>query len=302
MEQLEGRILKALGGFYYVEAGEKVYECRARGLFRKQDTTPLVGDRVRIELTEEGKGYVVEILPRKNSLIRPPLANLDQLLFVCSVADPAPNLFVLDKLIALAEYKDIEPVVVATKTDLGESAEFAGTYRRAGIPVIEVCNQTGEGAEQVREALAGRLSAFCGNSGVGKSSLLNRVDPRLELPTGGISQKLGRGRHTTRHVELFHVQGGLVADTPGFSSVDLDRCETILKDQLQFCFREFAPYQDRCRFTGCSHTREKGCAVLEALERGEIAPSRHESYKALYESAKNIKEWKQKDQGEGGRP
>lgn len=294
----QGRIVKALGGFYYVEAGGAIWECRARGLFRKKQLAPLVGDWATVEPTGEGTGYVVEIAPRKNSLVRPPLANLEQLFLVCSVADPPPNLFVLDKLIAVAEHKGIEPAVVFTKTDLDTGREAAGIYRRAGFPVFEVSALTGEGMEPLQAALAGRLSGFCGNSGVGKSSLLNRMDPRLALPTADISQKLGRGRHTTRHVQLYHAGGGLVADTPGFSSMELEQYEVIFKGQLQYCFREFAPFLGRCRFTGCSHVKEKGCAVLEAVERGEIAPSRHGSYCALYEAAKNIREWEQRESGQ----
>lgn len=274
-----------------MQSGPVLYECRARGLFRKEGTSPLVGDWVEIEDTGGEKGYVVEILNRKNSLIRPPLANLDQLFLVVSVADPQPNLLVLDKLIAIAERKSIEPLLVITKTDLGAGEALLKRYEKAGFRVFRVGLDRDDDLKPLLQAMEGKISAFCGNSGVGKSSLLNRIDERLDLSTGQISQKLGRGRHTTRHVQLYPVSGGYIADTPGFSSMDLERYEVILKDQLQYCFREFEPYLDRCRFTGCSHTKEKGCAVLAALERGEIAPSRHESYFILYESAKNIKEW-----------
>lgn len=289
---MQGRILKATGGFYYVLSGEILYECRARGLFRKQGVSPLVGDWVEIEETGGEKGYVTQILDRKNSLLRPPLANLDQLFLVTSVVDPPPNLLVLDKLIAIAERKGIEPVLVVTKTDLADGEALGKTYRMAGFGVF----QTGLGADGdldgLRRAMAGKISAFCGNSGVGKSSLLNRLDSGLHLSTAQTSQRLGRGKHTTRHVQLYPADGGgYIADTPGFSSMDLERYEWILKDELQYCFREFAPYLKDCRFTGCSHTKEKGCAVLAALKRGEIAPSRHSSYCALYEAAKNIREW-----------
>lgn len=289
---MQGRILKATGGFYYVRIGEILYECRARGLFRKNGTSPLVGDWVEIEDTGNEKGYVTEIYSRKNSLIRPPLANLDQLFLVVSVADPQPNLLVLDKLIAIAERKQIEPVLVVTKTDLADGQSLIALYRKAGFSVFETGLQDDLDLQPLRQRMEGKISAFCGNSGVGKSSLLNRIDERLDLSTAQISQKLGRGRHTTRHVELYPVgKDGYIADTPGFSSMDLERYEVILKDQLQYCFREFAPFEGRCRFTGCSHTKEKGCAILEALQAGEIAPSRHESYRMLYETAKNIKEW-----------
>ena len=289
---MQGRILKATGGFYYVLSGTVLYECRARGLFRKNGVSPLVGDWVEMEETGEEKGYVTQILNRKNSLVRPPLANLDQLFLVVSVADPQPNLLVLDKLIAIAEHKKIEPLLVVTKTDLGEWQSLAELYEKAGFRVFCAGLDHDGDLEPLRRAMEGKISAFCGNSGVGKSSLLNRIDSRLDLSTAQISQKLGRGRHTTRHVQLYPVSnGGYIADTPGFSSMDLERYEVILKDRLQYCFREFEPYLDQCRFTGCSHTKEKGCAVLEVVRSGEIAQSRHASYCTLYEAAKNIKEW-----------
>ena len=296
MEQIKGRITKSLGGFYYLkcEDGSEL-ECRARGAFRNKNIKPCVGDWALAELTGEGTGYVQEILPRSNSLVRPPLANLDQLVLVVSIADPAPNALVLDKLIAIAEYQKIQPVIVVTKADLKEADDFADIYRKAGFPVAVVCSINGEGVEAVKELLKGKFSAFCGNSGAGKSSLLNALDQRFAIDTGDISQKLGRGRHTTRHVEIYELDNGaLVADTPGFSAVDLEKFQVILKDELQYCFREFEPYIDDCQFTGCSHTKEKGCAVLEALRNGEIDKSRHESYLALYEQAKQIKVWELK--------
>ncbi len=286
-----------MGGFYYVKTTQALFECRARGKFRKIEQTPLVGDEVEISPTEEGKGYVTRILPRRNFLVRPPLANIDRLILVTSIDEPAPNTLVLDKLIAIAEHKEIDPAVVITKADLqkDQAVVFADIYRGCGFDVFVVSNETGEGVDQVRAYLQGKLSAFCGNSGVGKSSLLNRIDERLQLETAHISQKLGRGRHTTRHVELYELpEGGYIADTPGFSSVDLERCEVILKDQLQYCFREFEEYIPQCKFTSCSHTCEKGCAVIRAVEEGKIPISRHENYRALYEDAKNIKEWELK--------
>ena len=289
---MQGRILKATGGFYYVLSDAVLYECRARGLFRKNGVSPLVGDWVEIEETGEEKGYVTRILDRKNSLIRPPLANLDQLFLVVSVADPQPNLLVLDKLIAIAEHKKIEPFLIVTKTDLGEWETLAALYEKAGFQVFCTGLDQDSDLAMLRRSMEGKISAFCGNSGVGKSSLLNRIDSQLDLSTAQISQKLGRGRHTTRHVQLYPVSGGgYIADTPGFSSMDLERYEVILKEQLQYCFREFGPHLNQCRFTGCSHTKEKGCAVLAAMKEGEIASSRHDSYCTLYEAAKNIKEW-----------
>lgn len=295
-EQLQGRILKALGGFYYVHTGDGLLECRARGVFRKREQTPYVGDFVTVEPTEAGKGYLMELAPRKNVLIRPPMANLDQLFLVVSTLQPAPNYMVLDKLLAVAEHKDIDASLVVTKIDRQQDPALVDIYRRAGYTVYCVSSQTGEGVDAVRGALAGKVSAFTGNTGVGKSSLLNAIDSRLGLATGATSEKLGRGRHTTRHVELFEVADGYVADTPGFSSIELERFAVILKEQLQYCYRDFAPYLQHCRFTGCSHTREKGCAVLQAVAEGKIAPSRHESYLALYEDAKKRNVWEYQDQ------
>ena len=292
----EGLIVRALSGFYYVKTGEgQEVECRARGLFRKQEISPCVGDRVELEETGEGKGQVVAILPRKNSLVRPPVANLDLLVLVVSSCEPLPNLLVLDKLLAIAECQNIPPAIVLTKSDLEDPSPVADIYRKVGYPVFVVSSETGEGVEEVRAFLSGKLCAFTGNTGVGKSSLLNRIDPRLSIETAQISQKLGRGRHTTRHVQLYEQPvGGYIADTPGFSAVDLERFQVILKEDLELCFPEFEPYRTKCRFTGCSHTKEKGCAVLAAVEAGEIPKSRHESYLSLYEDAKNIKEWELK--------
>ena len=295
MKETTGLIIKGIGGFYYVEAADSVLECRARGIFRKNGQTPLAGDRVKVSLPETGMPMVDAILPRKNSLIRPPVSNLDRLFIVISVCDPGPNTLVVDKLISIAEHKGIEAVAVINKADLSDPQELARIYRMAGIPVCVVSAQTGEGIGQVRELLTDRICAFTGNSGVGKSSLLNRLDARLGLATGDISKKLGRGRHTTRQVELYRQEnGGYLADTPGFSSLDLQRCETVLAGELAGCFREFAPFVTSCQFTSCSHTGEKGCAVKAAVEEGRIHPSRYRSYVELYQAVKNIKEWERK--------
>ncbi|MCI8649902.1 MAG: ribosome small subunit-dependent GTPase A [Anaerotruncus sp.] len=289
-----GLIVKATGGFYYVAAGAVTYECRARGIFRKEKISPLVGDTVAFEPLGEATGSVIEILPRKNQLVRPPLANLDTFVLVTSVADPAPNPLVLDKLIAIACHKAIRPMLVITKSDLGAPDRLLEIYQTTNIQTFVVSPQSGEGIEALRQALSKGISAFSGNTGVGKSSLLNRIDERLALATGQTSQKLGRGRHTTRHVELYRLGDGYIADTPGFSAVELERYEQIRKEELADCFWEFAPYRDKCRFTGCSHTVEKGCAVLEALRAGQIHPSRHASYCAMYEDARKIREWELK--------
>lgn len=292
LPEAEGLIIKATGGFYYVKSGETVYECRARGIFRKEETSPLVGDRVTVAVLPNEKGYIKSIHERKNSLVRPPLANLDQLVMAISVAEPAPNLLVTDKLIAVAERQEVEPVIVFTKTDLANPSPYSEIYRKAGFRVYEVCAPEHEGTEAVLKMLSGKISAFCGNSGAGKSSLLNDIFPGLGLSTAKISKKLGRGRHTTRHTELFELPGGgYVADTPGFSAIEMERVGAIRKDSLQYCFREFEPYLLKCRFTGCSHVSEKGCAVLEAVKEGIIPESRHRNYCIMYEEAKQLKEW-----------
>lgn len=295
MELKQGLITKATGGFYYVAAGETVYACRARGLFRKEGISPLVGDRVMVEVIDDATGYISEILLRKNALIRPPLANLDTFVIVTSVSDPLPNPLVIDKMMAIALHKRIRPMLVITKNDLGSADAIEEIYRTVGIQVISVSDKSDEGLEAIRSALSSGISAFSGNSGVGKSSLLNRIDRRLAIETGETSRKLGRGRHTTRHVELYAIGAdGYIADTPGFSAVELERYEVIFKEELADCFPEFAEFAGNCRFTGCSHTVEKGCAVLEAVQRNVVHPSRHASYCALYQDAKKIKEWEHK--------
>lgn len=278
----------------------EMLDCRAKGKFRKDQQKPLVGDLVRVEQNDQGLSMVSAILPRKNQLVRPPLANLDQLVLVTSLADPAPNRLVLDQLIAVAEHQSIAPVVVFTKADLADAQSIFSVYQKAGFPTFAVREDQPDTAQPIRELLKGKITAFTGNTGVGKSTLLNRLYPQLHLDTGEISKKLGRGRHTTRQVMLYALpEGGYAADTPGFSAMDFLRYVPIRKEELADCFREFAPYVDRCRFTGCSHTVEKGCAVLAALEAGEIAPSRHESYCELYRQAQQIKDWQWKEEESG---
>ncbi|MCH5321650.1 MAG: ribosome small subunit-dependent GTPase A [Eubacterium sp.] len=292
----DGRLIKGIGGFYYVETAETIYECKARGVFRKKKITPLVGDLVSITVNENAENTINEIKERKNSLVRPPLANLDQLFVVTSICDPAINTFVLDRIIAIAEYKGIEPIIVITKIDLDNSYnKYYDIYKNAGFKVILCDNTSGKGADEVRELLKNKVSAFTGNTGVGKSSLLNAIDSRLSIETGQTSKKLGRGKHTTRHCELYKINGGYVADTPGFSAVDFERCERVLKDELPYCFREFQPYLCDCKFqTNCSHINDKGCAVVKALNDGLISQERHNSYTALYNEVKDIKEWELK--------
>ena len=293
-----GLIVKATGGFYYVQMDDAmdVLECRARGLFRQQGQSPLVGDMVGVEMTGKTTGSIKEIYPRKNSMIRPPIANLDRLFLVTSIREPFPNTLVLDKMIAIAEYKGIQPILVITKADLDDCSDLEAIYRKVGIPVYVVSSQSGLGVEQVRSAMdQPGISVFTGNSGVGKSSLLNALDQRLAIKTAEISMKLGRGRHTTTHVQLYPLlSGSYVADTPGFSSVELDRFDQIRKEELAGCFREFSSYLGQCRFADCSHTKEQGCAVLQAVQEGKIPLSRHKSYTAMYDELKQIKEWERK--------
>lgn len=293
---IKGRLIKGIGGFYYVETADGVYECKARGIFRKKKITPLVGDIVSITLNENAENTIDEIYERKNSLVRPPLANLDQLFVVSSVIDPKFNNTVVDRIIAIAEYKKIEPVVVITKIDLDSSyKKYYDIYFKAGFKVILCDNLKGSGAEQIKPMLKDKISAFTGNTGVGKSSLLNAVDSNLLIETGETSKKLGRGRHTTRQCQLYNVAGGYVADTPGFSSLDFERCERIMKEDLPYCFRDFLPYIDSCKFsTNCSHINDKGCAVVQAVNDGVISSERHDSYVQLYNEVKDIKQWQMK--------
>ena len=291
---MNDRIIKALSGFYYVQTEDGIVECRARGKFRKEGVSPLVGDFVTI--SRSGKsGTVEEILPRKNSFIRPAVANVDLLVLLTSCAIPQTEPFLIDRVLAIAGQQGVEPLICVNKNDLEPGEGLAGIYRRAGFRVVVTSAETGEGIDELRAAISGKLSAFTGNSGVGKSSILNALCPELKLAVGEVSEKLGRGRHTTRHIELYCLGNGtFVADTPGFSSFDTERMDLVLKDQLQYAFSDFAPYLGKCQFQDCAHLKEPGCAVRAALERGEIEPTRYESYKRLYEMAKEIKPWELK--------
>ena len=290
----EYRIIKALSGFYYVQTEDGVVECRARGRFRRQDQSPLVGDFVRI--TRQGdKGVLEALLPRKNAFIRPAVANIDQLVVLASCAIPVTEPFLIDRVLAIAQLQNVPALVIVNKDDLAPAQPLAEIYRRAGVPVLVTSAETGEGIEALREALAGKLSCLTGNSGVGKSSLLNRACPQLQLPVGEVSEKLGRGRHTTRHIELYSLGSNtFVADTPGFSAFDTERMELVYKEQLQYAFPEFAPYLGHCQFPDCAHRKEPGCAVRKALAEGKIGQTRYSSYERLYELASQLKEWELK--------
>ena len=296
----EGIIMKALSGFYYVDDGQTVTACRGRGKLRRDKINPLVGDRVRFTPLENGSGALEEILPRKNEFFRPAVANIDQLVVRASQAIPVTDPFLIDRVAAIAESRGCDVVVCVNKCDLADGEPLAAIYRAAGFRTLMVSAETGEGMEELRQAITGKVSAFTGNSGVGKSSILNALDPQFSLATGDVSQKLGRGRHTTRHVELLRLScGALVADTPGFSSFDVDRMELARAEDLQYAFREFAPYLDKCRFQDCAHVKEKGCAVLEALDQGKIQPTRHQSYVRLYQQAKAVPDWERRKGQQG---
>ncbi len=293
--QKSGRIIKALSGFYYVHTSEgKTVECRARGIFRKQNISPLVGDYVTFTM-ERGKGMIESISERKNSFIRPAVSNLDALVILASGANPVTDPFLIDRVAAIAGDRNVPILLCVNKTDLNDGADLIAIYRNAGFSVFPTSAETGEGISALREAICGKTVAFTGNSGVGKSSILNRLDEELSIKTGEVSEKLGRGRHTTRHVELYALgEDTYVIDTPGFSSFDTEQMELILKENLQYAFPDFAPYIGQCRYRDCAHLKERDCAVLAALESGEIEKTRHASYVRLYESAKEIKLWELK--------
>lgn len=288
----EGLILKSVGGLFFVETADKIIECKARGIFRKENITPCAGDRAVVESEDGRTGVITEIMQRKNSIIRPPLANLDYLVFVVSTCQPSPNYLILDKFTAIARYKEIDSIIVITKNDLKKRPDIEEVYKKIGLKVFVTDYENENSYMPLYNMLAGKISAFTGNTGAGKSTLLNHIDSSLALATGEISKKLGRGRHTTRQVELFKLKnGGYIADTPGFSTFETNKYDIIFKDKLKLCFPEFDSYEGKCRFPDCAHIGEKGCAVTEAVRNGEIPQSRHESYLEMYEEAKQLKEW-----------
>ena len=293
-EKRTGRIIRSLSGFYDVQTPEGVVTCRGRGVLRKNQESPLTGDMVEITV-ENGKGMVEKILPRRNRFIRPAVANVEALVVFAANVNPVTEPFLIDRVAAIAGDQEVEVYLCINKCDLDPATDLAKIYRKAGFSVIVASAETGEGVEQLRELIQGKLTAFTGNTGVGKSSMLNRLCPELRLATGEVSQKLGRGRHTTRHVELFCLgEDTFVADTPGFSSFDTEQMDVILKDNLQYAFGDFAPYLGSCQFHDCTHRKEPGCAVRQAAERGDIEPTRYESYLRLYEKSSQIKQWELK--------
>lgn len=287
-----GIIIKALSSFYYVEAEGCVYECKARGNFRKSGFSPLVGDRVEMETLDEKHGVINKISERKNSLKRPNVANIDKLFIVSSFSTPAPNTYIIDKITAIARYNNIEPIIVFNKSDMGDFSEFERIYKNAGFKTYVVSAQNGDGLDALKQELKDCISAFTGNSGVGKSSILNNFFGGESIAVGDVSEKLGRGRHTTRHIQAYRLGfGGYVVDTPGFSSIEHDNTDYNFKENLAECFPDFGDKIYACKFTSCTHTKEKGCKVLESVENGEIEPTRHESYIKIFEDLKDLKAW-----------
>ena len=290
-----GRIEKALSGFYYVNTGGETLQCRARGKFRREGLSPLVGDWVQVRELGNGEGFVEAVEARRNQFARPAAANIDQLVILASAAIPVTEPYLIDRIASIAALKGCQVLLCLNKCDLDSADELYDIYSRSAIPVLSVSAVTGQGLDALREAIRGKLSAFTGNSGVGKSSVLNALLPSLALPVGEVSKALGRGRHTTRHVELFSLgEDTYIIDTPGFSSFDTAEMDLALKQHLPDTFPEFAPYVGDCRFTGCTHTKEKGCRVLQAVKDGLIPASRHRSYVRLYDELKDVKEWQQK--------
>ena len=287
-----GVIIKALSGFYYVEAAGETVECKARGRFRRDKISPLVGDKVVFTKTGDGKGIIDEIITRKNTFIRPPVANIEIMVIIASGTIPVTDPYLIDRVTAIAAHNNCESVICNNKCDVDRGDKLYDIYTAAGFTTIRTSAVTGEGIDELSRIIAGRICAFTGNSGVGKSSILNALEPEFKLKVGEVSEKLGRGRHTTRHVELFKLENGaMIADTPGFSSFDTEKMDLVLKEDLQYTFKEFESYLGQCRFSNCAHVKEADCAILSALKKGDIQKSRHESYVRLYEQAKQINMW-----------
>ena len=289
-----GRIIRSLSGFYEVQTSRGLVTCRARGSLRRTNESPLTGDIVEISV-ERGKGMVEKIMPRQNRFVRPAVANVDALVVFAANVNPVTEPFLIDRVAAIAGDQDVEVIICINKCDLDPAVDLIRIYTNAGFRCIAASAETGEGVEALRSLIRGKLVAFTGNSGVGKSSILNRLCPELKLPTGEVSEKLGRGRHTTRHVELYDLgEGTYVADTPGFSSFDTDQMDIILKENLQYAFPDFGPFVGCCQFRDCTHRKEPGCAVTAAVAAGEIETTRYDSYLRLYEKASQINVWELK--------
>ncbi len=289
-----GRILRSLSGFYDVQTDKGIITCRGRGNLRRGPEIPLTGDMVEITI-ERGKGMVEKILPRRNRFIRPAVANMDALVVFASNVNPVTEPFLIDRVAAIAGDQEVAVHICVNKCDLDPAADLVRIYRHAGFPVIQASAITGEGVEELRQLLTGKFTAFTGNTGVGKSSMLNALCPGLALETGEVSEKLGRGRHTTRHVELYKLaEDTYVADTPGFASFDTEQMDVMLKENLQYAFPDFAPFLGKCQFHDCSHRAEPDCAVRRAVENGELEKTRYDSYLRLYEKSSQVKLWELK--------
>ncbi|NLG52442.1 MAG: ribosome small subunit-dependent GTPase A [Clostridiales bacterium] len=292
----QGRILKGVGGFYYADTRDGIIVCKARGKFRIQNIKPMVGDIAEIRCLDDETGFLSEIKPRKNFLIRPPIANIDMIVIVVSQAPPVTDTFLIDRVSAIAAHQNIETVIAINKCDLDDGDKLYEIYTRAGFKVFRVSGVTGDGIPELKQSLAGKLTAFTGVSGVGKSMILNCILPEPGLKTGEINDRIGRGRHTTRHVEIIKIaENTWLADTPGFSAFDTGQMDLIRKEELSGAFFDFLPYSGNCRFTGCAHIKDSGCAVIDALKQGRIEETRYLSYKRMYESIKDIKDWEHKN-------
>lgn len=291
--QMTGIIIKGIGGFYYVEAADKIYECKLRGIFRKEGLTPLAGDNVKITVRVDDENTIDEILPRTSVFIRPPVANADRLIIIASVLNPRTSTLIIDKMTVIAQLKGIETAVVVTKTDLGDASDLINIYKQSGFDTFSFSNSTGGETEEIKDYLKGHISVLAGNSGVGKSTLLNFIDPTIEQKTDEISKKLGRGKHTTRTSELFKVNGGYIVDTPGFTSLDFQRDAELFSEDLQDCFKDFLPHIGKCKFSSCIHLQDKGCAIVDAVEKGIICQSRYQSYVSIFNEIKDLRKWNQ---------
>ncbi len=293
----QGVITRGVGGNYTVDCNGLAVPCKAGGRLRIGEYAPLVGDDVTIETDDNGEGYIVAIAPRRNSFVRPAVANIDRLFIVASQAPPVTDTYLIDKVTVIAAWQEVEPVILLGKSDLNSSCALRDTYLAAGLRVISVSAETGQGVDELRRLLTSCVSAFTGNSGVGKSSLLNKLDSRFSLSVGDISQRIARGKNTTRHVELLRVGGGgYVADTPGFSVFDITKVSRIPKDKLAWCFPEMRPYLGKCRFSDCAHLEEPDCAVIGHIKKNPALATRHDSYKKLYAELAKLNEWELKPQ------
>lgn len=285
-------IIKGISGFYYVKTADGVLECKARGIFRKKGITPVAGDYVEITYDEKNTPVIETIKKRKNYLTRPPIANVDQLFIVLSTVKPSPDFLLADKLTAIAIDNNIKPFIVVTKTDLHSAKQITEHYKNSKIPILVSGKEETEFLDEMKKLIDNKLSVFTGNSGAGKSTLLNHLTGnQFQLETNAISNKLGRGKHTTRAVEIYEFADGLIADTPGFAALEFEKSNHVLKENLQYCFPEFEEYIHTCKFNNCLHINEKGCTIKDAVEKNLISSGRYKNYVQMFNEAKELKEW-----------